>query len=86
MNTAGIACNYTSATTCRESICSDKIDATSSDDCKNYLSQCRYVGVGVCLTVADCDYDVSTVITDLAKKTLCENLTDFYNVNCAFVP
>lgn len=29
INAAGIACNYTSATTCRESICSDKKDATS---------------------------------------------------------
>lgn len=42
--------------------------------------------MGVCLTAAACDYDVSTVGSDLAKKTLCENLTDLLNVKCAFVP
>jgi len=37
VNTNGVSCNYTSATTCRESVCADKIDATKSEDCTNFL-------------------------------------------------
>lgn len=44
------------------------------------------MGVGICLTKAFCAYDVGTIGSDLAKKTLCESLTDPNNVHCAFVP